>query len=104
MWELQEGMEVRKDVHDWRDDGLLQGDLLPIAPVHATKTSEMGHQDLVHGMLYHQIYMEFFGLLWERGGQGGCGTCTLERGKIGIEGCIRFGSGYAGQRACNYHR
>jgi hypothetical protein len=32
---------------------------LSTALVYAIETSKMGHQDLVHGMLYHQICMDF---------------------------------------------
>jgi hypothetical protein len=58
---------------------------------------------LVQSMLYHQICMEFCGLLWERGGPGGFGIRRSGRGKIGSEGCIRFGLGCAGQGSCNCH-
>jgi hypothetical protein len=41
----------------WNDD------LLSAAPIHASKTSKMGHQDMVYGMFCNKIHVEFYGLL-----------------------------------------
>ena len=82
-WELQEGMEVRKNMYDWWNDDSLQGDLLSFALVHALETLEMGHQGLVYGIIFDKICLEFCGLMRKKGGKWKYGMRSLGGGMFG---------------------
>jgi hypothetical protein len=53
------GVELRKVCDSGRDDGALQGELLPSMPIHAEEAREVGIEAMVFGGFIIKIHLQF---------------------------------------------